>query len=314
MSRNCSSHLLAAAVCGLVGVGGQVLVAQVPATFTAAPEALPGLVENATRLDRPSADARFDALISLLDDHGLVYQIHPFPNRRADEAGPAEGRNVSVTIGTGDREIIVGAHADAAMLRDGSLSHAMVDNAGAVAVLARVAQTLGTLDLRHQVRVLFFDLEELNLLGSEHLVGTLDPGRVAGMINVDIAGFGDTVIYGPAIGEGNDVVYAAMRHVCAEAGHRCVEFAQFPSSDDRSFQAAGIPNISLGTLQEPEVHQLWLMLNGGPESGLADGFVAPIMRTIHTPADTADKLEAGGMTLAYNVVMGLILELDRSTE
>ena len=67
-------------------------------------------------------------------------------------------------------------------------------------------------------------------------------------------------------------------------------------------------------VQARAAHQLWLMLNGGPDSGLADGFVAPIMRTIHTPSDTADKLEAGGMTLAYNVVMGLVLELDRRTE
>jgi len=311
MSHNCSYRVIAT-VCGLVGLCGQALVAQAPSTFTTEVEPLSGLVENATRLDQPSADARFDALIALLDEHGLAYEIQPFPNRRADEAGPAEGRNVSVTIGTGDREIIVGAHADAAMLRDGSLSHAMVDNAGAVAVLARVAQTLATQDLRHRVRVLFFDLEELNLLGSEHLVGTLDPTLIAGMINVDIAGFGDTVLYGPAVGQGNDVLYAAMRHVCADAGHQCLKFAQFPPSDDRSFQAAGIPNISLGTLPELEVHQLWLMLNAGPESGLTDGFVAPILRTIHTLADTADKLEASAMTLAYNVVMGLIFELDRS--
>ena len=100
--------------------------------------------------------------------------------------------------------------------------------------------------------------------------------------------------------------------MCADASHRCLEFAQFPPSDDRSFQAVGIPNISLGTLTELEAHQLWLMLNAGPDSGLADGFVPPILRTIHTPADTADKLDAAGMTLAYNVVMGLILELDRS--
>jgi Zn-dependent M28 family amino/carboxypeptidase len=311
MSHNCSYRMIAA-VCCLVALGGQTLVAQAPATFTAEAEPLSDLVEHATQLDQPSADARFDALIALLDEHGLAYEIQAFPNRRADEAGPAHGRNVSVTIGTGDREIIVGAHADAAMLRDGSLSHAMVDNAGAVAVLARVAQTLATQALRHRVRVLFFDLEELNLLGSEHLVGTLDPSRIAGMINVDIAGYGDTVLYGPAVGEGNDVMYAAMRHVCADASHRCLEFAQFPPSDDRSFQAVGIPNISLGTLTELEAHQLWLMLNAGPDSGLADGFVPPILRTIHTPADTADKLDAAGMTLAYNVVMGLILELDRS--
>ena len=41
--------------------------------------------------------------------------------------------------------------------------------------------------------------------------------------------------------------------------------------------------------------QVWLLLNGGKESGLAAGFAPAILRTIHTPADTADKLTAEGM-------------------
>jgi hypothetical protein len=55
---------------------------------------------------------------------------------------------------------------------------------------------------------------------------------------------------------------------------------------------------------------VWLLLNGGKESGLAAGFAPTILRTIHTSADDGDKLSAGGMTLIYNAVLGLLLELD----
>lgn len=282
-----------------------------PVTPEAAP--LPGLVRDATRLDETTAEARFDALTALLDERGLDYEIQRFPNRRASEAGPAEGRNVIVTIGDGDRDLIIGAHADAAMLGDGSLSHAMVDNAGAVAVLTRVAETLQTLDLRHRVRVLFFDLEELGLLGSRHYAELLDTRRIAGMVNLDITGYGDTVIYGPAAGEGNDRLYAAVRQSCLVGGYQCLEFAQFPTSDDRSFQAFGIPNVSLATLPRIEARQLLRMLNGdNGDSGVDEGTVPPIFQTIHTRHDTADKLDPAGMTLAYNVVMGVVLELDRA--
>ena len=57
-------------------------------------------------------------------------------------------------------------------------------------------------------------------------------------------------------------------------------------------------------------HQVWLLLDGGKESGLAAGFAPAILRTIHTPADTADKLTADGMALSHNAVLGLLLELD----
>lgn len=295
---------VAAALIGLVLRAGPPLLAQGPA-------ALPELVADATRLDHPSAEARFDALTALLDERGLDYEIQAFPNPRADEVGPAEGRNLIVTIGDGDREIVVGAHADAAILQDGSLSHAMVDNAASVVVLTRLAASLEERDLRHRIRIVFFDLEELRLLGSEHFVDTLDRDRVTAMVNLDINGYGDTVIYGPAAGSGNDAVYDAVRHACADGGHECLEFDQFPQSDDRSFQAAGIPNVSLGTLPRVEAHQMWLMLNAGPESGLRERFAPPIFQTIHTSNDTADKLDAAAMTLAYEMVLGLVREVDQ---
>jgi len=188
----------------------------------------------------------------------------------------------------------------------------MVDNAAAVAVLVRVAAALREYPLQHRGRVVLFDLEELGLLGSRHFVELLDPGRVAGMVNLDIAGRGDTVIFGPSASAGNQRVYASVRQACAEAAHECLEFARFPTGDDRSFQAAGIPNVSLATLPRLEAHQLWLWLNSGnDDAGLRDDFVPPILRTIHTSADTAHLLDAHAMTLAYNIVMRVVLQLDR---
>ena len=275
------------------------------------PNVLPDLVEDATRLATPSAQGRHEALISLLDDRGLSYEIQEF-RHEPEDPDPSVGHNISVWLGSGNRQLIVGAHADAAKLSDGSLSLAMVDNAAAVAILVRLATTLQHHEFKHRIRMVFFDLEERGLLGSRHLVSTIPPGAIAGMINLDIAGYGDTVIYGHTANRGNDDLFAALRHVCADAETRCLEFPRFPPSDDRSFQRAGIPNISLATLPHTEAHQLWLALNAGPEeSGLAPGFVPPILKLIHTANDTQDKLDAEAMTLAYNVVMELLLRLDQ---
>mgnify|MGYP003309336047 CR=1 FL=1 len=164
----------------------------------------------------------------------------------------------------------------------------------------------------HAVSVFLEDLEERGLLGSRHLVSTIAPDAVAGMINLDIAGYGDTIIYGPSANRGNAPLFTALHHVCADADTQCLEFPVFPPSDDRSFQRAGIPNISLATLPRREAHQLWLVLNTDPdESGLAPGFVPPILQLIHTDNDTQDKLDAEAMRLAYNVVKELLLRLDQ---
>ena len=307
--------LLLALVC--VGVVDCTAVAprasQAPrvAQFTPVTGGLPDLVRDAIRLDQVSSADRFDALIELLGDRDLEFEIQPFSSGPTE--GPrAEGQNVWVTVGAGDRDLIVGAHADAVVLDDGSLGHGMVDNAAAVVVLIRVAEALQRYALQHRIRLVFFDLEELGLLGSRHFVESLDPSRVAGMVNLDIAGHGDTVIFGPSASDGNTRVYRAVRQVCAEAEHECLEFARFPVSDDRSFQSAGIPNVSLATLPRLEAHQLWLLLNAGDEdSGLRDGFVPDMLRTIHSPADTQQLLAPAGMTLAYNLVMRVLLRLDR---
>lgn len=259
---------------------------------------------DAARLDLPSNVERLEALTALLRERGFELEIQPFENE-----GKEKGQNVIVTLGSGTQDLVIGAHFDAARLRDGKLSHGMVDNAAGTVVLTRVAEALRARRLKHRVRVVFFDMEEMGLLGSAHYVKSLD-SKVAAAVNVDIAGYGDTLIFGPGKNEGNAEVYGAMWRTCAEQRFNCMEFPNFPPGDDRSFQAAKIPNLSLAIVPAIEAHQLWLMLNAGKESGLAEGFVPPTLQTIHTPADTAEKLDAASMTRMSDAVVSLVMELD----
>jgi hypothetical protein len=186
----------------------------------------------------------------------------------------------------------------------------MVDNAAGVIILTRVAETLKSRQLRHRIRIVFFDMEEAGLQGSKHFASSLDRATVRLMVNVDIAGYGDTILSGPTSAAGTSDLHQALSRVCAARGYNCLRLAAFPNGDDRSFQALNIPAISLGILPALEAHQVWLLFNGGKESGLSPGFAPPILRTIHTPRDTADKLTPAGMTLMHDAVVGLLLELD----
>jgi len=266
---------------------------------------------DAARLDRLSNAERLEALTALLRERGLEFEVQPFANERKEKDSREQGQNVIVTRGSGAQDIVIGAHFDAVRLQDGKLSHGMVDNAAGAIVLTRVAETLRSHRLKHRVRLVFFDMEEIGLLGSAHYVKSLD-SKVAAAINVDIAGYGDTLLFGPGKNEGNAEVYGAMWRTCAEQRFACVEFPNFPQGDDRSFQAARIPNLSLAILPALEAHQIWLLLNGGKESGLGEGFLPPILKTIHAPGDTAEKLDTAAMTRISDAVVKLVMELDEA--
>jgi hypothetical protein len=156
----------------------------------------------------------------------------------------------------------------------------------------------------------FFDLEEAGLIGSTHFVASAERERIAAMVNLDIGAYGDTIVFGPGLAPPSGAVARLLHQVCARGGHTCLEFARFPVSDDRSFEAARVPNVSIATLPRLEAHQLWLMLNGGPNAGLAPDTVPAVLQTIHSPADRPDKLDPSGMLLAYRVVLALVTELD----
>jgi aminopeptidase S len=285
------------------------------ATSAAASAAVPltDVIADTRLLDQPSNAARLDALQGLLKKRGHAFSLQPFANNVRQRDSREQGQNVLLEPFGGDGPMIVlGAHLDAVALGGGGQSHGMVDNGAGVIVVMRVAEALRGRRLRHRIQIAFFDMEETGLQGSAVFATSLDRSRVNAMVNVDIAGYGDTIMGGPSAAAGTARLHQALARVCSARDYSCLRLAAFPMSDDRSFQAAGIPAISIGVLPAIQAHQVWLLLNGGKESGLAPGFAPAILRTIHTPEDTADKLTADGMTLIYNAVVGVMLELDAS--
>lgn len=265
------------------------------AVFEPASSPLPQLLDDLRPLREAEHDARRDALIRLLHANGFSPREHEFP----------DGRNLIVSVGSGDPAIVAGAHYDATHHGEG-----MVDNAAGVLVVLRAAAALRELPLSRRIDFVFFDREEVGLVGSRHYASSLAAGSVAAMVNVDVAAYGDTVFYGHTT-HGHTTLYDAITDVCAAQRQACIGFDRYPPSDDRSFQAAGIPNVSLSVLPRAEVHQLWLLMNGGEASGLADGFYPGVFHTIHTEYDTLDAVEPAAMTTAYNVLTALLWELAR---
>ena len=280
----------------------------------AAPEPSPApftdeAIDVARRFVQLSNDQRLAVLEDELRRRQLPYARQSFPPAGAAGARRRTGHNVVVSLGAGPPQVVVGAHFDAHRLENGALSHGLVDNAAGVLVLLRAAEALGGGALRGTVHFVFFDQEELGLLGSRAYVQSLGSPPAA-MINVDIVGYGDTLLYGPGDLSREHSLARRTQRVCARHAAACVGTPRMPPSDDRSFERAGIPAVSLAMLPAEEAHRLWLLLNGELTDALRGALTPAIMTTIHTDRDTADRLDPETLTRAARIVTDLVLDLD----
>jgi Zn-dependent M28 family amino/carboxypeptidase len=258
---------------------------------------------------QPSNEARTAVGVAQLRAAGFEPTIETFAGGNG-RTGPMEGRNVVVTIGDGPREILLTAHYDAVKLRDGTMSHGVVDNAASVVGLIEAAKILRGKALNHRIRVILFDQEELGLIGARKWIEAHGLANVAAVVNSDVAGYGDTMMYGQNNGAQSAFVTRAVQELCAERAMQCVGFPVYPPSDDRAFSAAGAPVVSLGFQDQIGAHQMWLAFNGGEANGLAEGFVPQVFRLIHSNEDTMDKVDPATVALAGATYAAVVERLD----
>ena len=258
---------------------------------------------------QPSNEARTAVVVAQLRAAGFEPTVETFVGGNR-QTGEMEGRNVVVTIGEGPREILLTAHYDAVKLRDGTMSHGVVDNAASVVGVIEAAKILRTKNLNHRIRIVLFDQEELGLIGARKWIEAHGLTNVAAVVNSDVAGYGDTMMYGQNNGPQSASITRAVQELCAERALQCVGYPMYPPSDDRAFSAAGAPVVSLGFQDEVGAHQMWLAFNGGETNGLAEGFVPRVFQLIHSAEDTMDKVDPATVALAGATYAAVIERLD----
>ncbi|WP_292035243.1 MULTISPECIES: M28 family metallopeptidase [unclassified Brevundimonas] len=257
---------------------------------------------------QPSNAERMNVVVSQLRAAGFAPTVETFDG--GGRAGPMQGSNVVVTIGEGAKEILLTAHYDAVKLRDGTMSQGVIDNAGSVVALIEAAKILRDKPLSHRVRIIFFDQEELGLIGAKKWIEAHGIANVAAVVNSDVAAYGDTMMYGQNNGAQSAFVTRAVQELCAERAMQCVGFPEYPPSDDRAFSAAGAPVVSLGFQDQVGAHQMWLAFNGGEANGLAEGFVPQVFRVIHSKDDAIEAVEGATIATAGATYAALIQKLD----
>jgi Zn-dependent M28 family amino/carboxypeptidase len=152
-------------------------------------------------------------------------------------------------------------------------------------------------------------MEEFGLVGSQRFVQSSRDIHIVAMLNVDMVGYGDTVIFGPSVG-GDENASQILPSCCAQLSIDCFSSPRLPPGDQDSFRRMNIPALSLTILPSLEAHQAWLLMNGARDSGLREDFEPAIAQVIHTERDTFERLDPSAMTTAYEVLRTVLLTLD----
>jgi aminopeptidase YwaD len=166
-----------------------------------------------------------------------------------ERVGRYRPENIVVSIGEGFPKLVLGAHYDSVPGSSGAN-----DNAAAVSILLEVIQRVRETSLSIPVNVVFFDLEEGPMAGSQAYVARLSPQDVLAMINLDLCGFGDTLVVAPQ----KHIESRLLNKAVLNASHgRQVEVLEAsPPSDDMIFEYVGIPNISVCVAPADDVELL----------------------------------------------------------
>jgi hypothetical protein len=161
-----------------------------------------------------------------------------------------------------------------------------------------------------RVHVVWFDMEELGLVGSARYVAEHQKAPVRAMLNFDINAYGDTVLFGPPAGGSNSTLEAMFSETCAAEKIDCVQFASMPPGDDRSFGRARIPTLSIATLPAAEAGQLRQLLEAAPGASRAP---PAVLRIIHTPEDVIEKVDGASIARMHRLILAVLRRMSAST-
>lgn len=149
------------------------------------------------------------------------------------------------------QRLVIGAHYDSVPGSTGAN-----DNGAGVCILLGLLQTYLRQPPPIPLDVVFFDLEEVGAIGSKAYLRRVSSADIWAMINLDICGAGDTILVAPRVHVSAGPLGQAVQAVAGSGRYRNQIVEQLPLGDDVTFEAAGIPNISVSSVPHDDVATL----------------------------------------------------------
>lgn len=279
---------------------GEVDAATTGATLMGYVKGIEGNSPNDRRLYIKSKLKEFDIPFSVIPFDTILYRS----NGKGDTI---RGENIIVTMGSGKRKIVVGAHCDAVPGSPGAN-----DNGGGVAVILELVRGMRDATLNHTFDFCFFDQEEAGLLGSAVYVRQRDQSyKHLAMINLDVEGTGDEIYVGPVGGGDDDLVMKYIHEARDKTKYFYEEHEIYPGSDHESFANAGLENISLSVVVKGDVEKLVRWIKSGYRKIEKPEEMPEVLSVMHTPRDKSDAMSPDALNISYVFTKTTLLLLDR---
>jgi Zn-dependent M28 family amino/carboxypeptidase len=233
-------------------------------------------------------DGRRDAITLVLTAAHVEYEL-----QEVGQPGRSLINIIATVPGQGPKTILLGAHYDRVPVGNGVL-----DNGASVAVLLNLLENLKARPAALTVRAVFFDLEELGLLGSKaYFSRTANSPKPAYAMNLDIFGYGDSFFITTSNETGAFAQQFQQAATGSGLGIRMSPPAQYPSSDHKSMIEAGIETLGIGLIDGSEVDSVLAAERGQTQTPLPR-----VLTIIHTARDTMDVLRLPDVTRGANAV------------
>jgi Zn-dependent M28 family amino/carboxypeptidase len=258
------------------------------------------LLEIVKLLDGQSNATRRELIVEHLDALGVPYTAQRY----------ATGTNLLVDLGREGRKIGVGSHFDRVPISAGAN-----DNGSALAVGLDIIRRHQEAGSAAGVRVFFFDEEETGLKGSQAYVDRYGTADLAGLLNMELVGMGDTFALWPVTASSSGPLLGAFEAVAHRLGVSCHRFDQLVTNtaDHLPFRRAGLRDaftITRITDQDIAVAQRYFqaLAQQADRPVLWEILAqAPLFQHYHQPTDTHDKLSEATLAMTANAIWETIL-------
>lgn len=258
-------------------------------------------IEGKTHLDRG------EFIKHQLRSLGIGYVSAPFTNLviKNGDTIKTSGENIIVRLGAGSKRIVVGAHYDAF-----SDSPGANDNGSGVAVLLSLIKDLQNIDWNYTVDFCFFDLEESGCLGSLYYIKQfVIPQHHLAMINLDIEGTGEEVYVGP-VGNNNRKIIRSVNDAAKATGVSLYATADYPGSDQQSFAASNLENISISVVPRGDGEKLSKFVHNGYQADSID--MPEVLKPMHTFEDRSRIISPASLKISFEFTRQLLLLINES--
>ena len=216
-----------------------------------------------------------------------------------------KGTNIIATIpnAKAKKTIMIGAHYDRVAVGVGAIDNA--SGSAAVLELLRAFKAKPSKDVA--IVAGFWDQEEVGLVGSREFVKAREKGGLPNIyINFDVYGAGDTIWLWSA--DENAEFAKNFKNTAVAAKYGYLVSKEYPPSDHRSFIVPGVESFSFSLGPANEAATIIKVLKGekiDPEN------FPKVLQVIHTPNDTAEKVDANAVVKSLVVVETAIRTLDK---